>query len=349
MREYVRRQRQGAEVPTLRALARGLGIGAGSVHRWLTGVRTPELPLAWEWRNLIMHVFFMGRTSVRSRIFWAATVAVASLVALANRVEASAILFTRAGVFIDGPDTDSGGTGPIQSSQTRMGTTACCGGFEYDYQLTAEARADYGWIGVYASVLNAAPFGSIADAGASWEDDFTITGAAAGTPLDFAIGFRVNGSLARAGEAHPVKVQAWLEGLPNPTTCLAPESAILCNAGVSDVLTASGRQLIGGYDQTILVELIAGQTYHVRQSLIAYLSGGFVFPTGGSSEADFLNSATFSLTALTPGGDYFTASGARYDPSAAVPVPEPSSLLLFVTGAIAATRAFRRRTHPPLA
>jgi hypothetical protein len=295
-----------------------------------------------------MHVLQMARTGVRP--FWVAVVAVALLAAMANRVEASAILLTRAGVFIDGPDTDTGATGPIESFQTRSGSSSCCGGFPFDYELTAEARADYGSIGVYASVLNAAPFGSIADAGASWEDDFTIGGAAPGTALEFEVGFHVDGSLTRSGEAHPVKVQSWLEGFPNPTTCLAPESAIQCNAGVSDVLTALGRELIGAYDQTLRVELIAGQTYHVRQSIIAYLTGGFVFPGGGSSEADFLHSATLSLTAITPGADYFTASGARYDSAlSAVALPEPSSLLLFGTGAMVAIRRLRARPRSPVA
>lgn len=222
------------------------------------------------------------------------------------------------------PNTDNNQTvqsavGPIQAAKLFQQDAFCCGGFgPYPTAARAEARADFGSLGAYASIVN----GYLAFGGASWRDQFTITGAPNGTVLEFDVTMSVIGDLSRLANSfrQSAQVQAWITGFPNPTTCLAPEDTLsLCNVGVRDQVHAEGRTVAGSYIQTLRVQLVAGQVYDVTQSLTAYsyMDSGYFFPeallAGAFATADFLAGTSFSITPVSPGAGYTAASGHRYD------------------------------------
>jgi K319L-like, PKD domain len=93
----------------------------------------------------------------------------------------------------------------------------------------------------------------------------------------------------------------------------------LCNFGIYDEFGADGRPPRIG-TTSMSVRLVAGRTYDITHSLTAYTflgSGIYLLPdaliAGAFATADFSQGASFTLTPVSPGAGYTTASGHRYD------------------------------------
>jgi hypothetical protein len=220
---------------------------------------------------------------------------------------------------IDIHDTKESATAPLDAAvPDYQGASSAFGGYFIPFFAGARAHADFGALNTYASIMNCC----LAFGGASWQDQFTITGAPNGTLLDFDVTIAVDGDVTRLPNSFRqyAVLRSWVTGLPSPSTCLAPADPIsLCNLGVYDSAEADGKVTVGSYTQTVRVQLVAGHVYDITHSLTSHtaMDAFYFFPeaitAGAFATADFSRGATFTLTPVTPGAGYTTASGHRYD------------------------------------
>jgi hypothetical protein len=90
---------------------------------------------------------------------------------------------------------------------------------------------------------------------------------------------------------------------------------------------------LGPCTGSVLISAAAGETDTLGEELELRNDIGAVNGSeAGSLTVDDSNTATFTVTPLTPGFGYTTASGLSYAPASTTAVPEPSSVALLLAG-----------------
>ena len=248
-------------------------------------------------------------------MFRQVTVAAGIIMAVSASAQAQS-LRAQVGFTVDDVVVNTGTTGPVVATGTRV-------------NRTAETTADYGQVHVVTSVTN----GGQAGGNGSWTDSFTITGPTPGTLVPFLVTFRVTGELTvpdtRNG-AHPSVIgdqysqfAAWLFGLPaSGAPCVALH---LRNGGEHDCsysVTEMKRRTYNlfrqefGYtddiandlERTFTVQLEVGRTYSVRHEMMAQS----VISAMVSSMAAANMTAVLYLDPISPEHGYTTGSGRNY-------------------------------------
>ena len=222
----------------------------------------------------------------------------------------------------------SGSVGPVESVRV----------FNASDGLAADAVAKFGQLGATASA-------SLGEGGqiiafALWQDSFTITGPTPGQLLDFSVTTNTHGSLVvpiATGYTYAgfndnyARIATWLWGLPAGGACVLPGQlggGIECNDSgfqmirqtyVASTFLGTENTLEGDFSKTFSVQLVAGQTYTITQGLQALAAVHGV--SGATTESNFLDTAVFFFTPVSPGAGYITASGHRYDAPATNTAP----------------------------
>lgn len=225
-------------------------------------------------------------------------------------------LTAQVGFSIDDRTTNSGTTGPVTATGTRV-------------NRAAEATADYGQLHVVSSVVN----GGQAGGNAFWTDSFTITGPTPGTFAPFLVTFRVTGELTvpdTRGGAHPAVIgeqysqfAAWLFGLPaSGAPCVGlhlrngPEHD--CSYSVTELKRRTYNLFSGEFpytddilndlERTFTVQLEVGRTYSVRQELMAQSVISAMVSSMSSADV----TAVLYVDPISPEYGYTTGSGTDY-------------------------------------
>jgi hypothetical protein len=279
-------------------------------------------------------------------------VAVALLLAFVPVASASPILLAQAfnGGTLNG---GSNAVGPISASQETTGTVCSAGqcGTPVTGDAIANATANYGTLKASSSSTR----GYLESGLATFTDTFTMTGAPAGTALDYLVTYQTDGSLSfvndlpgpSAGGSAFSDVRTWLTGLPGAGGCVDPGGAEppACNVSSFSSVTWDGSTLSSVADGSLTgsfeVSLLSGTSYTITQGLevASTVTGDYT----ASTAAQYGDTEQFFLTPVTPGAGFTTLSGATYDLPSGSAVPEPSSLVLLGIGLTAASLWWRRR------
>lgn len=215
------------------------------------------------------------------------------------------------------PDVDPTICGPFWVCQNVVGTGFAEAGTTSG--AYAKVRADFGVNGAFASV-SAAQTDREAYAESIWSDGFVVHGGSGSSTLSITV--RVDGTLDGGGRPGGPGSNAFY-GLfvsSSPITCDFDE--IFCTGDHAIALTEP-------LAATSYLHASIAFTYDQPFYLASYLGAEVV--GGATGVADFYHSAHIGLS--TPEGASLTsASGTVYRPISAV--PEPTSLLMSLTGAL---------------
>lgn len=236
---------------------------------------------------------------------------------------------------------------------------------------------DMGAIHLQSNSTAAGSGGATAGSWAEWGDSLSI-GGPVGIPLHFGVSLGLTGSVSAT--AGPLTVNSGDQSVANVTSTLAitPEVygqspnienlQFVCVASVpgkndatcpgasptptsfSSVLTAYSGETLTVYDYLSLDVMSQGMVQAIPGCLPSSTNPCVV--TGSSSaDASFLDTALFTLTPLTPGAFYTSASGTVYSGQSGgsggiSATPEPPSALLFLSGCLGVLAFGPRRLCP---